>query len=37
VKAFSIQLVTAGVDSIEHGFGLDEDAIKDMAGGTWLR
>jgi imidazolonepropionase-like amidohydrolase len=26
------QLVGAGVDSIEHGFGLDEAAINDMAG-----
>ena len=26
------QLVAAGVDSVEHGFGLDEDAIRDMAG-----
>ena len=26
------QLVAAGVDSVEHGFGLDERAIRDMAG-----
>jgi imidazolonepropionase-like amidohydrolase len=26
------QLVAAGVDSVEHGFGLDEDAVQDMAG-----
>ncbi len=26
------QMVAAGVDSVEHGFGLDEDAVKDMAG-----
>ena len=26
------QLVAAGVDSIEHGFGLDEHAVTDMAG-----
>lgn len=26
------QLVAAGVDSVEHGFGLDEDAVRDMAG-----
>jgi imidazolonepropionase-like amidohydrolase len=25
------QLVTAGVDSIEHGIGLDEAAIREMA------
>jgi imidazolonepropionase-like amidohydrolase len=31
------QLVAAGVDSIEHGFGLDKDAIRDMAecGTAW--
>jgi imidazolonepropionase-like amidohydrolase len=31
------QLVAAGVDSIEHGFGLDEAAIQDMArrGTAW--
>ena len=26
------ELVAAGVDSVEHGFGLDERAIRDMAG-----
>src|SRR6266536_1421507 len=26
------QLVAAGVDSIEHGFGLDKNAVTDMAG-----
>jgi imidazolonepropionase-like amidohydrolase len=26
------RLVAAGVDSVEHGFGLDERAIRDMAG-----
>ena len=26
------QLVAAGVDSVEHGFGLDEDALRNMAG-----
>ena len=31
------RLVAAGVDSVEHGFGLDEDAIRDMAdrGTAW--
>jgi imidazolonepropionase-like amidohydrolase len=31
------QLVAAGVDSIEHGFGLDEHALRDMAdhGTAW--
>jgi imidazolonepropionase-like amidohydrolase len=29
--SFAGQLVTAGVDSIEHGTGLDEDAVKEMA------
>src|SRR6266849_8095024 len=31
------RLVAAGIDSIEHGFGLDEPAIKDMArrGTAW--
>ena len=31
------QLVAAGIDSVEHGFGLDERAIKDMAdrGTAW--
>lgn len=31
------KLVAAGVDSIEHGFGLDEHAIRDMAdrGTAW--
>jgi imidazolonepropionase-like amidohydrolase len=31
------ELVAAGVDSIEHGFGLDETAVKDMArrGTAW--
>ena len=26
------QLIAAGVDSVEHGWGLDEDAVQDMAG-----
>ena len=26
------RLVAAGVDSVEHGFGLDERAVRDMAG-----
>jgi len=26
------QLIAVGVDSVEHGFGLDEDAIRAMAG-----
>jgi imidazolonepropionase-like amidohydrolase len=31
------QLVAAGVDSVEHGWGLDEDAVRDMAdrGTAW--
>ncbi len=29
--AFASELITAGVDSIEHGTGLDEDAVKAMA------
>lgn len=31
------QLVTAGVDSVEHGWGLDQDAVQDMAdrGTAW--
>ncbi|HEX9096230.1 MAG TPA: hypothetical protein VF990_09025 [Candidatus Dormibacteraeota bacterium] len=31
------QLITVGVDSIEHGFGLDETAVRDMArrGTAW--
>src|SRR4029453_4099873 len=31
------QLVAAGVDSVEHGFGLDEHAVRDMAdrGTAW--
>jgi imidazolonepropionase-like amidohydrolase len=31
------QLVAAGVDSVEHGFGLDERAIREMAdrGTAW--
>ena len=32
------ELVAAGVDSVEHGFGLDDRAIRDIAGrGTaWI-
>jgi imidazolonepropionase-like amidohydrolase len=30
-SAFASALVTAGIDSIEHGTGLDEDAVKAMA------
>ena len=26
------ELLAAGVDSVEHGFGLDERAIRDIAG-----
>jgi imidazolonepropionase-like amidohydrolase len=30
--AFAAELVGAGIDSIEHGTGLDEDAVRSMAG-----